>query len=96
MKGSESNRELDERSTKVNKQLHRIGLIISIMMFVVTLVLLIVSITKVYAINKDFTSGNVRGAFFQGQYPHHTLCSHHADAALSAAYDFPVGRRGFL
>ena len=59
MKGSESNRELDERSTKVNKQLHRIGLIISIMMFVVTLVLLIVSITKVYAINKDFTSGNV-------------------------------------
>lgn len=58
LKGSESmeNMELDERSTKVNKQLHIIGLIISILMLVVTLVLLIIAITKVYSINQDFTS----------------------------------------
>ena len=59
LKSSDSPTELDERSTKVNKQLHIIGLIISIMMFVVTIVLLIVAITKVYFINRDFTSGNV-------------------------------------
>lgn len=59
IKGSDSAAELDERSTKVNKQLHIIGLVISIMMFVVTLVLLIIAITKVYSINNDFTSGNV-------------------------------------
>ena len=55
--GSET--ELDERSTKVNKQLHIIGLIISVMMFVVTLALLIITVFKVYSINNDFTSGNV-------------------------------------
>ena len=58
-KGSDNKAELDKRSTKVNRQLHIIGLIISIMMFVVTLVLLIIAITKVYSINQDFTSGNV-------------------------------------
>ena len=58
-KGSDNKAELDKRSTKVNRQLHIIGLIISIMMFVVTLVLLIIAITKVYSINRDFTSGNV-------------------------------------
>ena len=59
LKGSDNKAELDIRSTKVNRQLHIIGLIISIMMFVVTLVLLIIAITKVYSINRDFTSGNV-------------------------------------
>lgn len=58
-KGSDNKAELDKRSTKVNRQLHIIGLIISIMMFIVTLVLLIIAITKVYSINQDFTSGNV-------------------------------------
>ena len=58
-KGSENSQELDRRSTTVNKRLHTIGLIISIMMFVATIVLLIITITKVYAINIDFTSGNV-------------------------------------
>ena len=58
-KGSDNKAELDKRSTKVNRQLHIIGLIISIMMFIVTLVLLIIAITKVYSINRDFTSGNV-------------------------------------
>lgn len=56
---SQANKELNERSVKINRQLHIIGLIISIMMFIVTLVLLIIAITKVYSINKDFTSGNV-------------------------------------
>ena len=59
IKGSESNAELDERSTRIKRKLHLIGLIISIMMFVVTLVLLIMTIIKVYSINQDFTSGNV-------------------------------------
>ena len=59
LKGADNKAELDIRSTKVNRQLHIIGLIISIMMFVVTLVLLIIAITKVYSINRDFTSGNV-------------------------------------
>jgi len=59
LKGSDNKAELDIRSTKVNRQLHIIGLIISIMMFVITLVLLIIAITKVYSINRDFTSGNV-------------------------------------
>lgn len=59
LKGSDSSSELDERSTKVNKQLHIIGLVISIVMFVLTIVLLIISITKLYSINQDFTSGNV-------------------------------------
>ena len=59
LKGSDNKAELDKRSTKVNRQLHIIGLIISIMMFIVTLVLLIIAITKVYSINQDFTSGNV-------------------------------------
>ena len=59
LKGSDSSSELDKRSTKVNKQLHIIGLVISIVMFVLTIVLLIISITKLYSINQDFTSGNV-------------------------------------
>ncbi len=59
LKGSGSKLELDERSTKVNKQLHLIGLVISIMMFVLTIVLLVIAITKVYSINNDFTGGNV-------------------------------------
>ena len=41
LKGSDSSSELDKRSTKVNKQLHIIGLVISIVMFVLTIVLLI-------------------------------------------------------
>ena len=59
LKGSDSSSELVKRSTKVNKQLHIIGLVISIVMFVLTIVLLIISITKLYSINQDFTSGNV-------------------------------------
>lgn len=59
IKAAGSHKELDERSIKVNKQLHIIGLLITLMMFIVTLVLLIIAITKVYSINNDFTSGNV-------------------------------------
>lgn len=50
---------LDERSVKVNKRLHTVGIIISIMMFIATIVLLIIAITKVYSINQDLTSGKV-------------------------------------
>ncbi len=51
--------ELNARSTHVNKQLHIIGLIISIMMFVAALVLLIMSIFKISSINSDFRANNV-------------------------------------
>jgi HD-GYP domain len=59
IKGTDGNMELNERSTRVNKQLHTIGLLISIMMFVVTLVLLGLALFKIYSINKDFRGGNV-------------------------------------
>ena len=59
LKGSDNDMELDERSTKVNKQLHIIGLIISILMFVITITLLVIAVAKVYSINKDFQSSSV-------------------------------------
>ena len=59
LKGSDSGLQLDERSTKVNRQLHIIGLIISIMMFIITLVLLVLAILKVYSINSDFKLNHV-------------------------------------
>ena len=59
LKGSDSDMELDERSSRVNKKIHIIGLIISILMFVVTVVLLILAIIKVYSINSDFTAKHV-------------------------------------
>lgn len=57
--GSDDDIELDARSTQVNKQLHIIGLIISIMMFVVSLILLVMAVIKIYSINSDFKSNNV-------------------------------------
>ena len=59
LKGSDSDMELDERSSRVNKKIHIIGLIISILMFVVTVVLLILAATKVYSINSAFTTKHV-------------------------------------
>jgi len=56
---SDSNIELEERSSRVKKQLHIIGLIISVMMFVVTLILLGMTLYKIVNINNDFRSGNV-------------------------------------
>ena len=56
---SDSDQELEKRSSHVKKQLHIIGLIISVMMFVVTLILLGMTLYKIVTINNDFKSGNV-------------------------------------
>ena len=58
-KTSDSDAGLEVRSSRVKKQLHIIGLIISVMMFVVTLILLGMSLYKIVTINNDFRSGNV-------------------------------------
>lgn len=59
IKGIESNVELAKRSSRVNRQLHMIGLVISITMFVVTIILLVLSGLKVNSINNDLNGVGV-------------------------------------
>lgn len=55
----ESEEELSNRSSHVNKQIHRIGLLISIIMGIATVVLLGMVVYMVMQANRDFVSGAV-------------------------------------
>lgn len=57
--GSHQDMQLSARSNRVNKQLHNIGLVISIIMVVTTLILLLNVIFKVMSANNDFVGGSV-------------------------------------
>ena len=58
-KAKETEEQLSNRSIRVNRQIHRIGLLISIAMSIAALVLLGTTVYMISQANHDFISGNV-------------------------------------